>query len=112
MAKQSLGRDLGALMGKNPKEGNAPLSDGVRSLMRGNNPPAPPPPAASKPLIPRWYLFAADIVLVSVALVTLCLSHRPLSLSRAIFCTALVVVAGGLAVVALLTPGGKSGEPH
>jgi hypothetical protein len=105
MAKQSLGRDLGALMGGKPKEGAAPVSAGVRSLMRGNNTPAPV--AAPKPVIPRWYLFAGDVLLVCLALLTIYKSPHPLSLGREVFCAALVMLAAVLAVIAILTPGSK-----
>ena len=118
MAKQSLGRDLGTLMGRNPKQEDAPVSAGVRSLMRGHNPPAPavspvepvvpapvlPAPVAPRPVVPRWYLLAGDVLLVALALMTLYKSPHPLSWQRVLFCSALVVLAAVLAVVALLTP--------
>ena len=114
MAKQSLGRDLGTLMGRNAKQEDAPVSAGVRSLMRGHNPPAPGQPAAPalveadpvvpKPVMPRWYLLAGDVLLVALALITLYKSPHPLSWQRVLFCSALVVLAAVLAVFALLTP--------
>ena len=107
MPKQSLGRDLGALMGSKPKEGDAPVGAGVRSLMRGHQ--APAPDAAPKPVIPRWYLFAGDVLLVTLALLTIYKSPHPLSWERELFCAALVLLAAGLAVFALLTPGPKAG---
>jgi hypothetical protein len=107
MAKQSLGRDLGALMGGKPKKGAAPVSAGVRSLMRGHT--APAPAAAPKPGIPRWYLFAGDALLVALALLTIYKSPHPLPWPRALFCAVLVMLAALLAVIALLTPGGKAG---
>jgi hypothetical protein len=110
MSKQGLGRDLGALMGSAPKEGAAPISDGVRSLMRGHNPP-PPPVATPKPVIPRWYLLAGDVLLVFLALVIACFSHHPLSWPRAFFCSALVILAAVLAVIAVLMPDGNETVP-
>jgi hypothetical protein len=110
MAKQSLGRDLGALMGSNPKQEDAPVSAGVRSLMRGHNPPVPAPPAP-KPAVPRWYLLAGDVLLVALALVTLDKSRHPVSWPRALFCAALVTLAAALAVLALLTPESKGAKP-
>jgi hypothetical protein len=128
MAKQSLGRDLGTLMGRNPKQEDAPVSAGVRSLMRGHGSPASVPPAAPvptpapapapveaapdvpKPVVPRWYLLAGDVILVTLALMTLYKSPHPLSWQRELFCSALVVLAAVLAVVALLTPDGKGGD--
>jgi hypothetical protein len=108
MAKQSLGRDLGALMGPNPKEAAAPVGAGVRSLMRGHNPPAPAAPVAPKPAIPRWYLFAGDVLLVALAVATIFKSPHPLSWPRELFCAALVIVAAVLAVLALLMPEAKA----
>ena len=101
MAKQSLGRDLGALMGRDPKQQDAPAGAGVRSLMRGHNPSAPP---ASKPHIPRWYLFAGDVLLVALALGIAFKSTHPLSWPRALFCAALVIMAASLALIAVLKP--------
>jgi hypothetical protein len=114
MAKQSLGRDLGTLMGRNAKQEPevAPVSAGVRSLMRGHNPPAPAPaPVAPKPLVPRWYLLAGDVLLVALALLTLYKSPHPLSWPRGLFCAALVILAAALAVLALLMPEGKAANP-
>jgi hypothetical protein len=107
MPKQVLGRDLGALLGRSPKEGAPPLSAGVGSLMRGHS---PQPPAAPKPLIPRWYLFAGDVLLVALALITLCKSHHPLSWPRALFCAALVMLAALLALLALFTRDGGTSD--
>jgi hypothetical protein len=105
MPKPVLGRDLGALMGS--KEGAPPVTAGVRSLMRGNAPreapssPGAPPKAARGPVIPRWYLFAGDILLVALALATIFKSQHPLSLPRVLFCAALVLLAAALALVAV-----------
>jgi hypothetical protein len=126
MAKQSLGRDLGTLMGRDPKQENAPVGAGVRSLMRGHNPPAPvapapapapapaapaaPKPVVPKPVVPRWYLLAGDVLLVALALMTLYKSPHPLSWQRELFCASLVMLAAVLAVIALLTSDSKVAE--
>jgi len=115
-------------MGNAPKEGAAPVSAGVRSLMRGNNaeapiesttPVAPVTPIAlaepakspvaitPKPALPRWYLLAGDVLLVALAFMTFCLSPHPLSWQREIVCVALVILAAVLALFALLSPDGK-----
>jgi hypothetical protein len=111
MAKQSLGRDLGTIMGNNPKPENAPISAGVRTLMRGQSAAVFVPPAVPKPVVPRWYLLAGDVLLVALALMTLYKSPHPLSWQRELFCSALVVLAAILAVIALLTPDGKTAKP-
>jgi hypothetical protein len=126
MAKQSLGRDLGALMARNPKGEATPVSAGVRSLMRGHNPLAPARPAeiitaeapkavpiappTPKIMIPRWYLFAGDVLLVTLALLTVFKSPHPLSWQREFFCAVLAMLAAILGVVALLMPDGE--EPN
>ncbi|HEX4120059.1 MAG TPA: hypothetical protein VH619_05465 [Verrucomicrobiae bacterium] len=108
MAKQALGRDLGKLMGRDPK-GNgalpagktedAPLGAGVRSLIQKQG------PAATSPRVPRWYLLAGDALLVALALITILKSPRPLSLGAEIFCVASIVLAAILGVIALLGTG-------
>jgi hypothetical protein len=110
-------------MGSEPKEAAAPVGAGVRSLMRGHNPPAPVTApvsstpstpsisAAPKPLIPRWYLFAGDVLLVALAVATIIKSPHPLSWPRELFCAGLVILAAVLAVLALLMPDGKVASP-
>ncbi|HEY3864100.1 MAG TPA: hypothetical protein VGO59_19700 [Verrucomicrobiae bacterium] len=93
-------------MGKPQEQKTAPVSEGVQSLMRGG---APAQPAPSKPAIPRWYLFAGDVLLVTLALITIYKSPGPLSWPREIFCAALVILAAALAIIALLPSGG--GKP-
>ena len=107
MAKPVLGRDLGKLMGRTPDESGtlpgapaqpAPPGAGVRSLMQGQ------PAAAPKHSIPRWYLFAADALLIALALITVFRGPHPLSLAREIFCVATVLLAAVFAVIAILMP--------
>ena len=114
MAKQVLGRNLGALLDGGAKEAGkgdpfapeaAPVGPGVRSLMRGQHTtPAPPPAAAStrKSLVPGWYLFGGDILLAALALVIVCKSPHPLSWRKELFCAAAVVLGGCLALAAVL----------
>jgi hypothetical protein len=85
-------------MERAPDSSAAPPGAGVRSLMQGRT------ESASKPLIPRWYLFAGDALLTALALVTIYKSPHPLSLRREIFCVATVLLAALLAVVAVLMP--------
>jgi hypothetical protein len=110
MAKQVLGRDLGALLGRKPKESApappsapepSPAGAGVRSLLRGHRPPASEP--AQKGTIPRWYLFAGDVLLVALALITIYKSPRPVSWKTELFCGATVLLAAALAVIAVST---------
>lgn len=103
-------------MGPDSKRSEAPIGAGVSTLIRGNNPSAPTPlaapvPAPARPVIPRWYLFAGDVLLVSLALVTLFKSPHPLSWQREVFCAALVILAAVLAILALFMPDGKTATP-
>jgi len=110
MAKPVLGRDLGALMGRKPKGSAAPapsapvLGAGVGSLLRGQR------PAARPAAFPRWYLFAADLLLVALALITIYKSPRPVSWKTELFCGATVLLAAVLAVLALLMPQSQAPE--
>jgi len=113
MPKQALGRDLGTLLGRDPKPSApvqfdkpdpAPLGAGVRSLVQ-KPPPAPATPAAPRaPAIPRWYLLAGDVVLVGMALITIFKSPHPLSLGAEIFSIATVLLAAILGIAAILMP--------
>ncbi len=114
MAKQVLGRNLGALLDDGAKEAGkdetsapetAPVGSGVRSLMRGHQAaPVKPPEAASsrKSVVPGWYLFGGDILLAALALVIVCKSPHPLTWPKELFCAAAVILGGCLALGALL----------
>jgi hypothetical protein len=115
MPKQALGRDLGTLLGRDPKQSGsvqsdkpnpAPLGAGVRSLVQK---PPPAPVAPRTPAIPRWYLLAGDVVLVGMALITILKSPRPLSLGAEIFSIATVLLAAILGIVAVLMPASGAG---
>ena len=106
MAKQVLGRNLEALLDDAAKEAEkAPVSSGVRSLMRGHQPALTQPPTsapAQKPALSRWYLFAGDVLLAALALVIVCKSPHPLSWKKELFCAAAVLLGGGLALAAVM----------
>jgi hypothetical protein len=104
---------LEKLMGRAPdKRGaDAPADQpalpgaGIRSLIQGQ--------AASpvKPIVPRWYLFAGDALLIALALITVYRGPHPLSLGREIFCVATVLLAGLLAVIAIVMPENEARPP-
>jgi len=114
MARQVLGRNLEALRDNGAKEAQkanpfspepAPVGPGVRSLMRGHPTAPSAPPAgesARKPIVPRWYLLSADVLLAALALIVVCKSPHPLSWQRALFCAVAVALGAALALVALL----------
>jgi hypothetical protein len=113
MAKQVLGRNLEELLddgAKEPAKGDpfapekAPVGSGVRSLMRGHQPivSSPLAPASTRrTVVPRWYLFAGDVLLGTLALVIVCTSPHPLSWQRALFCAGVVLLGGCLALAAI-----------
>jgi hypothetical protein len=115
MAKLVLGRNLGELLHDREKKSGdpfaadaAPLSSGVRSLMRGQAPgvPVAASPASSKsPLkqgFPGWYLFGADILLAALAIVIVGKSPHPLTWQREVFCASAVALGACLALGAVL----------
>ena len=114
MAKQVLGRNLGALLDDCAKKSSdpfaaeaAPLGSGVRSLMRGPSPApasagASPSPSSPKQVVPAWYLFGADILLAALAIVIAGKSPHPLTWQREVFCAAAVILGACLALGALV----------
>jgi peptidoglycan/LPS O-acetylase OafA/YrhL len=69
----------------------------MRSLFRGD-------PTAARPRrsrIPRWYLFAADLLLVATALLVMYKGPAPLSGNEKFFGAVAVVLGAGLAVLAI-----------
>src|SRR5579872_553127 len=79
---------------------------GVATLIRGNRSTASPKTVASRshaPPIPRWYLFGGDLLLVALALLIAFRSPSPLNWQRVLFCSVVVALGAGLAIVALGT---------
>lgn len=114
MSKNVLGRGLGSLMaGDKPaeKQPSAPddpsaISPGVESLFRGKrngdnvfaeNSSVEERPA--KPLIPPWYFFVADVLLIAFALVVFYRGSSPLRLTEAAICVGAIVLAAILGVL-------------
>ena len=115
--KSALGRNLGTLLGRGsvegPPVGSLPprtqtISPGVRSLMRGQaaeSPFAEPVPAVATPAktqttIPRWYLFAGDILLVALAFAVLFRNPKP-SWKAELFAVIAVALGGLLGALAV-----------
>ena len=104
--KPVIGRKLEALMGKGPgaeeasrllPEPDLATGAGMRSLFRGHEPNSP----RRQTRIPRWYLFAADLVLVATALLIMYKSPAPLTGNEKFFGAAAVVLGAGLALIGL-----------
>lgn len=105
MAKQVLGRNLETLLGDSVKRTEkTPVTTGVRTLLRGPDARVTMPAPAQATGLPRWYLFAADILLIAVATVVVYASPHPLSWPRMVFCVAAGLLGAALAVGALIFP--------
>jgi hypothetical protein len=77
----------------------------VGSLLRGQRPHVPD--TARKGALPRFYLFAGDILLVALALVIFYKSPRPVSWKTEVFCVTTVGLAAVLGVIAVSMREGK-----
>ena len=53
------------------------------------------------PLFPRWYFFAADLLLVALALVLIYKGPGPLNWKGKLFCTIAVALGGCLGLIAV-----------
>jgi hypothetical protein len=105
--KTVIGRKLEALMGKRPgaagvpslpPSADQPSGSGMRSLFRGH----PASSTQKRPArIPRWYLFGADLALVTTALLVMCKSPAPLTGNEKFFGAAAVVLGAILALIGM-----------
>ena len=74
--------------------GQRPESGPQLELGKAPDPaPVPVAPPETKPIIPRWYYFAADVVLVGLALAIL-LKTPAIHWSQRFFCAGLILVGG------------------
>ena len=101
------GSVAGPLVGSLPPKTQT-IGPGVRSLIRGQHaeaalaePTAAAPTQTEKPTIPRWYLFAGDILLVALAMVVIFRHPRP-GWKEEVFAIIAVALGGGLGVKAVL----------
>jgi hypothetical protein len=70
----------------------------MRSLFRGH----PASSTQKRPArIPRWYLFGADLALVTTALLVMCKSPAPLTGNEKFFGAAAVVLGAILALIGM-----------
>jgi hypothetical protein len=121
--KSALGRNLGTLLGRGsvegPPVGSLPprtqiIGPGVRSLMRGTQAESPfaEPVAAttsvtiekvktqSAQTVPRWYLFAGDVLLVALALFVFFRNPKP-TWKEELFAIIIVALGGVLGALAV-----------
>ncbi len=78
---------------------------GVSSLLKGSK-LTPTPGFPSRPknkcAVPRWFLFSADLLLVSFALLILHKSQLPLTFSRMFISSSAIVLGAALGISAVL----------
>lgn len=116
MLKPGLGKSLGDLMhgdqvaGKDrPPTGNAAplLGRGIKSLVEPE-PKAPIAPAeeevtqSSPALLPAWFYFAADLLLLAYTVAITLDAARPLDLGTVLFCATSISAGAFLAILGVL----------
>ena len=113
MAKPALGKGLEHLMkgdavgGKPPDQpGEAPrLGKGFKTLV--NQEPAPT--RKKELLLPPWFFFAADVLLLGFTVAILFNAPKPISWDDWLFCTITTSVAGLFGVIGVLLSAHQSG---
>jgi hypothetical protein len=81
-----------------PPSAHQSSGSGMHSLFRGH--PASSP-RRRQARIPRWYLFGADLALVTMALLVMCKSPAPLTGNEKFFGAAAVVLGAVLALIGI-----------
>jgi len=121
MAKNGLGKSLGALMEGDAVAGNAPRRPDLLREKTGQPPGrgfstlvAPKPAAVARPahreLLPAWFYFAADILLLAYSVAIIFRSPRPLDPGAIGFCAAAITLGAMLGVAGVLkSTSGPSG---
>lgn len=107
MAKPALGKGLGHLMkgetvgGKPPADAEHPakLGKGFATLVKEEPTPAPAP---KRPLLPPWFFFAADILLLGFTVAILLHAPKPLRWEDWLFCTITTGVAGFFGILGVI----------
>lgn len=103
MMKPGLGKGLDRLMNGDPVAGGsrrAPeVTRGLNTLIKNQEPPAVEP---AKRLLPNWFFFAADLLLLAYAVAICFDAPKPLDLGSILFCGASILLGGILALVPIL----------
>jgi hypothetical protein len=107
MMKPGLGKGLGQLMNGDRVAGAAPAAPpvgrGLNTLISsGDAPPAPQTAPAHKVLLPPWFFFSADLLLLAYAVAICFDAPKPLDLGSILFCAAAIGLGGILAVIGVL----------
>ena len=110
MTKPGLGKGLGKLMSGDKVAGTDDLPTtaeivrpafgrGVNTLMQGSPEAADPP--AQKPLLPAWFYYGADLLLLFLSVAVAFSSEKPLSTGPIIFCAICILIGIILALLGL-----------
>ena len=102
--KPGLGKGLGKLLngdhvaGQEPK--SAPMGRGLTKLVV--NPPPPVPAEEIKPLLPAWFFFAADLLLLAFTVAITFDAPKPMDFGTIAFCAAAITVGATLGIAGVL----------
>lgn len=104
MTKPGLGKGLGQLMNGDrvaaPTDQNAEIGRGLNTLLATKEPqPAAP---AKKVLLPPWFFFSADILLLAYAVAICFDAPKPLDLGSIVFCAVAVSTGAILAIAGVI----------
>lgn len=76
---------------------------GVRTLLQGQPPAMVLPRPSAGPVLPRWYYFAADFILVQLAILLVWPGSGRISRTRLVVVAALILTACGLGIAGCLS---------
>ena len=106
MMKPGLGKGLGRLMNGDQVAGRAPAASemgrGLNTLIAVQPPAKEPPVQPRKPLLPAWFFFAADLLLLAYAVAIFFAAPKPIDLGSLLFCGVSVALGAVLAIVGVL----------
>jgi hypothetical protein len=105
MLKPGLGKGLGRLMNGDRVAGHAPpsaeIGRGLHALIAPKK-PAVPETAATKVLLPTWYFFAADILLLGFSVAICFDAPKPMDVGTVVFCAASITIAAILGITGVM----------
>jgi hypothetical protein len=113
MLKPGLGKGLGDLMkgdqvagkDRSPESVSEPTPDfgrGLKTLLKVDQPAFEPERAPKRSLVPPWFYFAADLLLLAYTVAIALDASRPFEVSTILFCVVSVTFGGILAIVGVL----------
>jgi hypothetical protein len=118
MFKPGLGKGLGDLMrddqvaGKNNSSEQVPRTNptfgrGMESLIRPEETATPAAPP-KRPLLPHWFFFGADLLLLAFTVAITFDAPKPLDVGTILFCALSITIGAALAIIGVLQ--GRPGD--